>query len=203
MKKNLLLILLSVNLALTITSAKAQCIKEGSILIDGYYGFPNLYTAIFKSAYANAGSPGGVTIGGIGPLGLRGEYLLTDKLGLGVDIGFNNTKITQAYDDGSGNTYIETFSTQKLGVMASINYHFITKDKLDFYGVFGAGYGNRTFTFSSTEPGYTPPTYSSLIPIASKLGLGIRYFFTDNIGINLGLGIGQGGIINGGITFKI
>jgi len=202
MKKTLLFSLLCTNMAFTSTTATAQCVKEGTILVDTYYGFPNLYTAIFKSAYANAGSPSSVTVKGIGPIGLRGEYLLTDKLGLGVDIGFNNTKITENVDS-AGNTYVNTFYTQKIGVMATLNYHFVTKDKLDFYGVLGAGYGSRSFSFTSTQPGYTNPTIKSLIPVSARLGLGIRYFFTDNIGMNFGLGVGQGGLLNAGITFKI
>jgi hypothetical protein len=30
----------------------------------------------------------------------------------------------------------------------------------------------------------------------------MRYFFTENIGANLGLGLGQGGLVNIGITAK-
>jgi opacity protein-like surface antigen len=41
-----------------------------------------------------------------------------------------------------------------------------------------------------------------LIPVASRIGVGLRYFFTDNLGANLGLGFGQGGLINVGISAK-
>jgi hypothetical protein len=42
-----------------------------------------------------------------------------------------------------------------------------------------------------------------IIPVAMRVGVGMRYFFTKNIGANLGLGFGQGGIINAGLSFKI
>jgi opacity protein-like surface antigen len=194
--------------AMTTTSnLNAQVFEEGNVSIDLYYGFPNLYTTVFKSAYANSGTEQDIEIGGIGPVGLRGEYLLTDKIGLGLDLGFNNSNIsyTEATTDNNGNpvTYDYNYSTQKIGAMVTFNYHFIDNDQLDFYGVFGMGYGNRSFKFESTDPNYTEATVSSIIPVASRLGVGMRYFFSDYIGANLALGFGQGGIINAGLSFKL
>lgn len=190
--------------------ASAQVFEEGNIGIDLYYGFPNLYTAVFKSAYANSGTEENVEINGLGPVGLRGEYMLSDKVGLGLDIGFNNTNITfeETYDeiDGNGNlvqnTYEYKYSTQKIGAMVTFNYHFVDNDNFDVYAVAGMGYGNRSFKFESTDPDYTEEEINSLIPVASKIGLGMRYFFTDNIGLNLAIGLGQGGVANAGLSFK-
>ncbi len=194
--------------AMTTTSnLNAQVFEEGNVSIDLYYGFPNLYTTVFKTAYANSGTEQDIEIGGIGPVGLRGEYLLTDKIGLGLDLGFNNSNIsyTEATTDNNGDpvTYEYNYSTKKIGAMVTFNYHFIDNDQLDFYGVFGMGYGNRSFKFESTDPNYTEATVSSLIPVASRLGIGMRYFFSDYIGANLALGFGQGGIINAGLSFKL
>jgi outer membrane protein W len=205
MKKLGLSILLCINVVVTTNHAFGQCIKEGTVIVDAYYGFPNLYTTVFKAAYVNNGSPSDVKVTGIGPVGLRGEYLLTNKLGLGLDLGYNSTTVTYKYSNVfNGPTYTETAKTQKIGIMATINYHFIVKEHIDFYGMYGVGYGNRTFTDKSTEPGYTSTVIlKSTIPIASRLGIGLRYFFTDKIGANLALGFGQGGLINAGISFKI
>lgn len=205
-------------LALFVASTQnvnAQCLEEGTILIDGYYGFPNLYTSVFKAAYANANDGAtqvGLKIKGLGPVGLRGEYLVSEKIGVGVDIGMNNTSIS--YDETSDHynsttglyeskTYNYKFSTQKIGVMGTFNYHFVNKDKVDAYFMFGAGYGNRSYKFTSTDPDYTAASVKGLVPVAMRVGVGMRYFFTDNIGANLGLGFGQGGIINAGLSFKI
>lgn len=184
----------------------AQVLEEGNVVIDAYYGFPNLYTAVFKAAYANSGSEENIKISGLGPVGIRGEYLLSDKFGIGLDLGFNNTKISfdDATTDSNGNpvVYKYDYKTQKIGAMVTFNYHFIENDNLDFYGMLGAGYGNRSFTFKSTDPNYTEASVKSLIPVASRIGVGLRYFFTDNIGANLALGFGQGGLLNAGISFK-
>ena len=197
--------------ALAPSNSNAQAVEEGKILVDVYYGFPNLYTSVFKAAYANSGTTEDVKIAGLGPLGLRGEYMVKDKFGVGVDIGYNSTTLTfkdkqEVYNNTTGvydtKTYDYTFKTQKIGVMATMNYHFLNNDKVDAYGVFGAGYGNRSYTFSSTDPDYKTESVKGLIPVAMRIGAGMRYFFTDNIGANLALGFGQGGIVNAGVSMK-
>ena len=79
-------------------TASAQTMSEGNVAIDLYYGFPNLYTSALRTAYANSGSEENIKVGGIGPLGLRVEYMLADKVGLGADFGFNNSSITYDYE---------------------------------------------------------------------------------------------------------
>ncbi|PWL29442.1 MAG: hypothetical protein DCO96_06675 [Fluviicola sp. XM-24bin1] len=200
MKKKLLV--LATAIFMVGGSANAQAVEQGNMIIDAYYGFPNLYTNVFKTAYANSGTEIDLKIGGIGPVGGRFEYMVADKIGVGLDVGFNNSNITYFEDQGA-NRYEYDFSTQKLGFMATFNYHFLQNvDMVDAYVMFGAGYGNRTFTFASTDPNYVESSVESLIPVASRIGVGMRYFFTDNIGLNLGLGFGQGGLVNAGISAK-
>lgn len=192
------------------SNVKAQAVEEGNILVDVYYGFPNLYTTVLKSAYVNSGVNENVNIGGAGPLGLRAEYMLADKFGVGIDLGYNSSSVSYDYEDteidnqGNFTTVKRTdkISTSKLGVIATMNYHFLDNDKVDAYAVFGIGYGNRSFKYESTDPDFSEATISGLIPVASKIGVGMRYFFTDNIGANLALGFGQGGVINAGISLK-
>ncbi len=182
---------------------KSKGLSEGTILLDGYYGYGNLYNAIFKAIVSNNSES---TFSSIGPLGIRGEYLLSDKIGLGIDIGFNSSKIQYKESDFDADMnlvkYDASLLTSKLGTMLTFNYHFINNSKFDSYFVFGLGYGSRTFTAKSDYVGYVSPTTKSTFPVASKLGFGFRYFFTDNIGMNLALGVGQGGLVNAGITAK-
>ena len=48
----------------------------------------------------------------------------------------------------------------------------------------------------------SPRRRKTLIPISYKIGVGMRYFFTENIGANLALGLGQGGLVNVGVSAK-
>jgi outer membrane protein W len=181
----------------------AQAVEEGNLVFDGYYGFPNLYTSVFKAAYANTGSELDLNVGGAGPFGLRFEYLITDKIGLGLDIGISSSFVSWKEEDFSNDLVSYDYSTRKIGALVCFNYHFLDNDKFDLFSTVGVGYSSRSFNFSSTDSYYEPITVSSIIPVGFKGGLGMRYFFTDNIGANLQLGFGHGGILNGGLTFKI
>lgn len=214
MKKTLLLFACSFVLSM---SASAQAVMQGNILIDAYYGFPDLYKTTFRTLYEDNSD---VKVGGIGPIGGRVEYLLSDKFGVGLDVAYTSANATfnrdEAQYDANGVpvidpttgqqavvTYQDKAGTSKIGGMITFNYHFANSDVLDAYGMLGAGYKNRVFTYESSEPGYEDETSAgSLFPVSFRIGAGMRYFFTENIGANLAIGFGQGGLINGGITAK-
>ncbi len=199
--KKFILPLIALTMMLAPKKSNAQAIYQGRVIIDAYYGFPNLYTTVFKSLYESANGTG-TTFGSLGPLGIRAEYLLTDKIGFGLDLGMNSSSISYSEPDANNNIYDYEFTTRKIGAILTFNYHFVENDKVDAYFVTGAGYGNRNFAFESTDPNYTEDSMESLIPISFKIGVGMRYFFTENIGANLGLGLGQGGILNAGVSAK-
>lgn len=200
--KKLILPLLALTMMLAPKKSNAQAIEEGNVIIDAYYGFPNLYSTIFKAAYESSNSTG-LTLGSQGPLGIRAEYLITDKVGFGIDLGMSSSSISYSEADINTNIiYDYKFSTRKIGAIFTFNYHFVENDKLDAYFVVGGGYGNRNFKFTSTDPNYIEESVESLIPISYKIGVGMRYFFTENIGANLALGLGQGGLVNVGVSAK-
>lgn len=200
--KKLILPLLALTMMLAPTKTNAQALEQGNVIIDAYYGFPNLYSTVFKTLYESSNSTG-LTLGSQGPLGIRAEYLITDKVGFGIDLGINSSSISYSEADINTNIiYDYKFSTRKIGAIFTFNYHFVENDKLDAYFVVGGGYGNRNFKFTSTDPNYIEESVESLIPISYKIGVGMRYFFTENIGANLALGLGQGGLVNAGISAK-
>lgn len=203
--KKLLLSIIVGSCMMTSTNVSAQAVEEGNMLIDVYYGFPNLYTTVFESAYANSGSEEDLKISGFGPLGGRFEYMVADKFGIGVDVNYQNSIITYSEFDSFDNaTYEYEFSTKRLTIMPTFNFHFIeSNDNLDVYATIGAGWKNRTFEFTSTDPNYTEDSQESLVPVSFRIAAGMRYFFTDNIGINTQIGFGGGGgIFNAGLSLK-
>src|ERR1035437_9422099 len=64
-------------------SSGGDCVKQGTILIDAFYGFPYFNGTILKAAYKD--SLGGNSVHNLNHLGGRFEYLLSDKIGLGVE----------------------------------------------------------------------------------------------------------------------
>ena len=85
----------------------------------------------------------------------------------------------------------------------SLSLKLFNSDKVDFYFVAGAGYKNRSWKYDSTDPDYESTTVSgTLIPVAARIGIGTRFWFTDNIGANVDLGFGHSGLLNAGLSFK-
>ncbi|MFT6281844.1 MAG: outer membrane protein W [Salibacteraceae bacterium] len=200
-------------IALSTSNVSAQALEQGNVSIDVYYGFPNIYASVFTALYSN-GTETNLSSGGVGPLGIRGEYMVADKFGVGVDVAFSNAKVAFDYNSSVFNpvtndfdpvTYTDEFKTSKISAIVTFNYHFLDNDNVDFYGMVGAGYKNRNFTFTSTDPDFDAATANvsvTLIPVAIRLGVGVRYFFTDNLGINMQLGFGHSAIVNGGLALK-
>lgn len=207
MMKKVLTLALSVSLifgSAIINHSSAQVLDEGNILIEAYYGFPNLYTTVLKSTYAS-GSDGyeeNIEVGGAGPIGVRGEYLITEKFGIGLDMNYTNTYISWT-EDWQGTTYNYKVSVPRIRAMAKFNFHFVQTDQFNAYTSFGAGYGSLKYVYDTNDPNWTTDEDKFPIPVSFRLAAGARYFFTENIGVNLEFGLFGGALIHGGLSFKI
>ena len=93
----------------------------------------------------------------------------------------------------------------KQRILAKFNIHFATSKYLDPYATAGLGY--KASLVTSDNPNDQKSVYDvnnsflNVIPISFRLGIGLRYFFTENIGISAEAGIG-GPIIQGGLCGK-
>jgi len=185
-------------------NANAQAVSEGNILIDAYYGYPNFGAKIAKSL-SNVDN---IKTRGIGPAGIRAEYMVADKFGIGIDFIYNSVAITGTIDSlaADGVTVVETYdlttSLQRYRPQIRMNYHFVSEDALDAYVGFGVGANVRRAVVKTDYPNYDGGAVSgAIIPVSLRVALGMRYFFTDNIGANLELGLG-GPFISGGLSLK-
>ena len=185
----------------TTFSASAQ-VQQGTILVDAYYGMPNLYKSIFEAA-ASSVEATNVKTGGIGPVGIRAEWMAAEKFGVGIDLCYSDVYVKEDAMGSDGMMYNYEIRSPKIGIMATMNYHFVSTETVDFYFIAGGGWKNRTLTSTTDDPNYTTDSIDmSLLNIAARVGVGARIFFTENIGINLGVGFGQGSILNVGVSMK-
>jgi hypothetical protein len=192
-------------------NSNAQCVQQGTILADAYYGFPNLFKVILKADASNiqnttgSAAAGGLSIYGIGPMGAKAEYLLTDKFGMGIDFNYSNVgiKFSNTTTDQNGNqvTYNYNLSSPAIRVMLGFNFHFVRTDKIDVYFATKAGYYNRSFAMTTNDPGYRL-NLSLADPIAFRVEIGMRYFFTENIGVHVNLGFPGGPLVAAGLALK-
>lgn len=190
MKKILLSLLISLA---AIGSTQAQCVSEGSTIIDVFYGFPDLYGSVLRE-----GTNDNADVKSTGPLGGKIEYMLSDNVGLGAVIGYANTT-TEWSDSG----YSYKVSVPRFRVMGSFNLHFATSDKLDPYFMVAAGYANSSIKIDATDPTYGDNNVDVPgINIAFRTAVGTRYFFNDFLGANVEIGLGSGALIQGGVSLK-
>lgn len=182
---------------------KGQTAREGDAFIDAYYGWPNLFTTVLKTTYANSGTESDVKIGGFGPAGGRFEYMVSDKVGIGADIFYAATSIEWKESSTSNSSVIYDYkvSVPRLTALFRMNFHFSNSDVVDPYFGIGAGYKNTTYKWETNDPDYTNEKISG-VPIGFRLAVGLRYLFNEKMGLNAELGLG-GALLSAGLTFKL
>lgn len=206
-------------LSISSFSAFTQINYQGSLNLDAYYGFPN-FGKSYYSILETSSSTSAVT--GIGPAGLRGEYFLSDDIGLGFDIIYNSARekssvsqtntiynnTTQLYETSTTITDRERLM-QRVRLMIKLNVHIETSNpNLDLYFGFGAGTSKRYEKYwvnGNSQPvnnKYYDLDFFVTLPISARLDVGLRYYFNEKIGVNLEFGIG-GPLISAGISLKL
>lgn len=204
MKKSILFFaaLLSFSIC-NISTSQAQAVEKGDIIIDGFYGTPNLVTGIIRGLSIDGIISEDVKIKSMGPFGGRAEVLLTETVGLGVDVIYASSSVSWksvSYFDSL--TYNYKVSNPRLRIVPRVNIHFSQNPNFDAYGVFGIGYKDSKLEFESEDINWIHNIDFPLSPIAFRLGMGVRYFITPNFGLNVEAGFGSA-LFTGGITVKI
>lgn len=198
---------------------QAQMMR-GNFSIDPYIGVPNwanslLYNQAEDSSWNDYNSKGGpLSYGG------RIEYMVSDQIGIGVDVnyevsGYEFTKEDYAYDangqviyDINNNpvydNYTQVYTAKKLRGMFRLNYHFLQEDKIDMYVGFAGGYKNVNRSWDSTpnDPNFADLNSDISIPVTMRMAVGAKMYFTENIGAHVELGAFGGGLLQFGVSVK-
>lgn len=185
----------------------SDAFAEGTMVISAGYGFPNWGKTLFKAFQDYTD----YKVTGFGPLHAKFEYGLSDKIGLGASINYVaygstwNTSYLD-YNPSTGlyenKVYNEGWDVTSISFLARMNLHFATTDKLDPYWGIGVGYKATSLKWQTDYPGSsTSGTLSSPIPFGLETTIGMRYYFSDNIGAYLEMGIAKS-IFQGGLALK-
>jgi hypothetical protein len=121
----------------------------------------------------------------------------------------DNTYGDYPYNIGQVYSYTDKATLTGLGFGLTGAYHFIAGDKLDPYVGIALGYSSIGFKFTTDDPNASYGDGNQTLNLALSGAMyggfvGIRYYFTDNIGAWADLGyFGYGGsLINLGLTAK-
>lgn len=201
MKKVFKKLLLTAVTVFTFSNVNAQALNEGDVVVDSYVGY-SLIGSLFNT-YELDGSNSSKT-SGILPVGLRGEYMLTQRFGIGLDFFYTSNKLEETFANFDGSFYTNTTQRTKFASYITMNWHLAQRsDKFDFVLTSGIGYKNTNWSQKTTnEFNSTLDTeFSNVLPVSFRIGTTARYFFTDNIGANLTFSIG-GPLVSAGISAR-
>ena len=192
--KTILIAILAITSMNTASFAQGNCVEKGTIIIDAFYGFPYFNGTLLKAAYTDSvGNSNQVK--NLNHFGGKFEILLTDKIGVGIEGTYAMASVRYM----GNNRQIYTAGVNKLRILAKLNLHFATGESIDPYLTWGVGYKNTKVY--DTYPNSGTDITINLVPIAFRAGIGMRYFFTDIIGVHAEVGLG-GPIVEAGLSFK-
>lgn len=204
-------------LFILVASTTYSQLEQGKILADAYLMGPTANTygqfiwpnAFDKEGYRRVGS----TIG----FGVRAEYMLLDKLSIGLDgnYAFGGYQYRDTYYDIQTNTttnsakYIAKYT--KLRALIMSNFYFLNREKYSLYTGIGIGYYTRSETY--TIDGNSVSSFGNvflsdqnlLVPLGSVAGrirFGAKFFFSEHVGAMVELGLGGGAAIEFGVATK-
>jgi len=193
--KNILIILLLCFLSMK-TIAKTNdstAFHKGKIIVSMGYGFPILSLSDvsrricfhhFKDVFSDDNNSG------IGTFYLKSEYGLSCKVGIGVIFDYDNMQYEQIKNLPNETLFFKR-TTTSLACLFRFNYHFCTTKKIDTYFGIGTGFRNTAIVFASNNPYSLPPDNITFFKLALEGIVGIRYYFTPNIGIYSEIGFAK------------
>lgn len=195
MKKKLIFIFLLALFFNPVTSF-SQGFEKGKMSLSAGYGAPNFAGILFKTLKTYTGFSSTY----VGPYFGKFEYAISDMVGLGMNYAY--TSATIKYDDyyiNAVNTeepYVAELEFSSMSFLGRVNFHFSPAKALDPYLGFGVGYKKSTYKYLDD---HSEGSFKSPNPFGMDMTFGVRYFFTENIGIYSEIGIAKG-LLQGGIS---
>jgi hypothetical protein len=178
------------------------CVSQGSLVGDVYYGFFTLVGPLLR--LLGAASDAKATF--IGPIGLRGEYMISNVVGVGGDLQFSSYTLSwteRVYDiyGGSYTTYSYKINWTRIRAMTRVAFHFPVSRAVDPYFAVSGGLLIESLSTETNDPDYNVGIAG--VGPAVRLALGTRFFFTPNIGAFAELGVFGGGLFHVGLSAKL
>ena len=174
--------------------------EKGKIQIDLYHGLPQ-HTGILFRAISSVTVDETVEIKTLGNLGLRFQYYLAPKFALGIDANYTNRSATINY---TLTGFEEKIQQTVIRAMLRTSWEFVKSGGFEMNWNNSIGLRNASWNWSATDPDLTINTdWNGGVPIAFRSALGFRYMFTENVGLNLEVGVLGGSFLNGGLTIGL
>lgn len=183
--------------------------QKKEIVVNVYAGGPNLQASFVEVVLSvdTVMNVKQVSAGTKVPLlGARVSYSINPRISLGGDVNYRVTEIDfYGNIDGEFEIYRYYAEINQIRMSLRAEYHFDTEnDKLDLYIPASIGYKYTLLVLKTTDPNYRKGQVNfNRIPVSTRIGFGMRYFIEERIGFGIEIGAGNGGVIQGGLTFRV
>jgi hypothetical protein len=205
-KTSLAIVALAIIIASASTKTYAQK-KQGESVVTLGVG-SSLTGILFKAIENSVNAVGGASLQVKSTPGLQGMYDfgITDRFSLGVAGSYQSYSMIYAgyiYDTSSvGRNYKDKITRMNIGLRPLV--HLGDGEKVDTYLGARFGYTRWSYKTDNIDPNYSlGDIYHSFgNTVKIQVLFGLRYFFTDNIGIGGEISIGSPYFMMGGINAK-
>ena len=167
----------------------------------GFYIIPDAFEIGGNSSHKNLSSISG-------PLFLKYEYAISDKIGFGINFAYCQYTFTNNYDFAGviNNGIYYTTQYTSYSFLAHFNFHFLSRyvnTKFDPYYGIGMGYKSVSTSVSSNDSTFQKYNYnlSNEGSIGFEMTLGLRYYVSNSIAIYVEAGLAKSWL-QFGATFK-
>ena len=183
--------------------AQETTFDKGTVVLTVGYGLPDLNRISLRSSYNIYYD--NTTVRGFGPLIFKGEYGIMKfkwghSVGGGIIVGVNSTNVTYYY---SNHLWTQTDRYTTITIGARGTYHFFNNDKIDCYANVGLGFNINTYNQTTTDPkGKNDSYFNKPSSVYEAITVGIRYYFSKNIGVYAEAGWDMHAPLQGGLAVK-
>lgn len=174
-------------------SLNGPAARKGDILVTAGYGTPSIIRLFLKLKIGREDKG----VAGYGPIIFKTEYMITNRIGVGLNAGYNYSRVywmDDGYDPAiKGNRpYEYGVKASELSASLRCNYHFKFFKRIDTYAGIGAGYGLLNFKYYTLAP-LNKFDYGIDFPRPYKIEMtcGARYHLARRVGFYTEIGLGN------------
>lgn len=183
---------------------KAQELGQGNAIFSMGHGFVSPANALFGGLVEGLSTDSvlgedAMSLRNLGPYYLKGEYMLSDNSGLGINLAYISNRASWN-DDIAGYNYNAT--RNNLSILLRYNYYLMTRESFELYGGLGAGLRVGGWRINSDDPTFSGTPPSGSFPVGLEATLGFRAYPIRNLAIYGEFGASKG-IAQFGLAYRL
>ena len=180
------------------SNSENSYLEKGDMIIDLSYSLSAPKGLTWRAIALNTNSD----LSQLGPIGVKFQYMATEIFGVGLDASFASRK--GAWDgidfdlyNSNDSTVSRTAEQTIVRVMVRTSWEIIHTKSFQLFWANSVGYRSANWT------GDLEALELISSPLALRTAMGMRYFFTESMGLSLEFGLGGGSFVCLGAAIKL